>query len=217
MLRRTCAVALAVLATAAPAASAHQGSPNYLSQINAVSPAVDGLSVEVLSRDDRLLLRNTSGRDVVIEGYDGEPYARVLGDGMVEVNEDSPAFYLNDDRFGDVSPPAAADGEGAPRWRELSRTGRFEWHDHRMHWMSQQPPQRVQDATEQTKIFDWSVPVAVDGRTGAIAGTLFWTPQAESGPPTAAVIALAAVLIAACIVVAIVRRRRAPAVAEEAW
>jgi hypothetical protein len=217
MLRRTCAVALAVLATAAPAASAHQGNPNYLSQINAVTPAVDGLSVEVLSRDDRLLLRNTSGRDIVVEGYDGEPYARVLGNGTVEVNEDSPAFYLNDDRFGDVAPPKEADGKGAPRWRELSRTGRFEWHDHRMHWMSQQPPERVRDATEQTKIYDWSVPVAVDGRTGAIAGTLFWTPQSESGPPVAAIVALAAAIIACCIVVIVVRRRRAPATAEEAW
>ena len=156
MLRRTCAVALAVLATAAPAASAHQGNPNYLTQINAVTPAVDGLSVEVLSRDDRLLLRNTSGRDVVVEGYDGEPYARVRATGRSRSTTDSPAFYLNDDRFGDVAPPAAADGKGAPRWKELSRTGRFEWHDHRMHWMSQQPPERVRGATERTKIFDWS-------------------------------------------------------------
>jgi hypothetical protein len=217
MLRRICAVALIALAATAPAASAHQGSPNYLSQIDNVQPAVDGLSVDVLSRDDRLLLRNASGRDVVIEGYDGEPYARVLGDGTVEVNRDSPAFYLNDDRFGDVAAPKAADGKGAPRWKELSRTGRFEWHDHRMHWMSQTPPERVKDATEQTKIFDWSVPLDVNGRRGAIAGTLFWTPTVNSGPPTAAIVALAAVLIACCIAVIVVRRRRAPAVAGEAW
>ena len=54
--------AAAALLAAAPAALAHQGSPNFLSQVNAITPAVPGLKVEVLDRDDRLLLQNTSGR-----------------------------------------------------------------------------------------------------------------------------------------------------------
>ena len=93
------------------------------------------MTVEVLNRDDRLLLHNTSGKDVVILGYDDEPYARVLADGTVEVNTDSEAYYLNDDRFANVEVPAGVDGKGEPQWKEVAQTGRFEWHDHRAHWM----------------------------------------------------------------------------------
>jgi len=218
MLRRTCVVALAVLLTAVPAASAHQANPNYLTQVNAVTPATNGVTVTVINRSDRLLLHNTSDADVQISGYKGEPYARVQADGTVEVNTDSPAYYLNEDRFGQTKAPASADGKGAPQWKVLSKTGRFEWHDHRMHWMSQQPPSQVRGVKEKTKIFDWTVPVKVGATAGAIKGTLFWTPRVESGPPTAAIGILAAVIIAMCIGVAVVRRRRVPVgAAKEAW
>jgi hypothetical protein len=65
-IRPFAAALLAVLA-AAPAARAHEGNPNYLSQVDAITPATDGVTIEVLNRDDRLLLHNTSGEDVVIE------------------------------------------------------------------------------------------------------------------------------------------------------
>ena len=208
-------VALAALLAAAPAALAHQGNPNYLSQVDAITPATKGVTVDVLNRDDRLLLHNTSGQDVVIRGYNGEPYARVLADGTVQVNRRSPARYLNDDRFAQVSVPAGIDGKGAPRWEEISRTGRFEWHDHRFHWMARTVPPAVRDQDVRTKVFDWRIPIEVGGRGGAIAGTLFWTPPPAGGPPLGAVTGLAALLCGALLVVFLVRRRRRqPA---EAW
>ena len=224
MLRRTCAVALAVLLTAVPAAYAHNASPDYLTQVNAVTPATKGVTVTVINRSDRLLLHNTSNANVLIDGYKGEPYARVKADGTVEVNTDSPAYYLNEDRFGQSKAPASADGKGAPQWKVLSKTGRFEWHDHRMHWMSQQPPSQVQGVTKKTKIFDWTVPLKVGATAGAIKGTLFWTPQVQSGPPAMAINLLVGLVILVCIGIAVVRRRRTPsapasasAPAKEAW
>ena len=38
-------------------------------------------------------------------GYDDKPYARVLADRTVQVNTNSPAYYLNDDRFGNATAP----------------------------------------------------------------------------------------------------------------
>ena len=214
-------LALAALIVLAPAAAAHEGDPHYLSRIDRIAPATDGVTVEVLNRDDRLLLHNTSDVDVLIEGYDEEPYARVRADGTVEVNLDSEAYYLNDDRFARVDVPAGVDGEGAPRWKVVGRTGRFEWHDHRFHWMSEAKPPQVEDESVRTKVFDWEIPIAVGGERGAIAGTLFWTPLPGGGPPLAAIFGFAAFAIACCLAVFVVRYRRRAAqerpAAAEAW
>jgi hypothetical protein len=217
---RAVAAALLVVLAAAPAALAHEGNPNFLSQVDAITPPTDGVTVEVLNRDDRLLLHNTSGEDVVIEGYDEEPYARLRADGTVEVNTRSPAYYINEDRFANVKTPDGIDGTGTPQWKQISKTGRFEWHDHRFHWMGKTTPPQVKDESVRTKVFDWKVPVEIGGTRGSIGGTLFWTPLPGGGPPLAAIFVGAGLLIACCIAVAVVRhRRRNPAErpAQEAW
>ena len=110
------------------------------------------------------------------------------------------------------------DSKGEPRWKEISQTGRFEWHDHRMHWMSKADPEAVKDKSVRTKVFDWKVPIEVDGRRGAIAGTLFWTPRPPPACRSGAIVAFAALVIALCVVVIVVRHRRAaPQAAPEAW
>jgi hypothetical protein len=218
--RAVAAVALLAVLAAAPVAIAHEGNPNFLSQVEEITPPTDGVTVEVLNRDDRLLLHNTSDEDVVIEGYDEEPYARIRADGTVEVNTRSPAYYTNEDRFANVDVPDDVDGSGPPRWKEIAGTGRFEWHDHRFHWMGKTTPPQVKDESVRTKVFDWKVPVEIGGKRGSIGGTLFWTPLPGGGLPLAAVFAGAGLLIACFVAVAVVRqrRRRAPdRPAKEAW
>jgi hypothetical protein len=200
------AMAAVLLMAGAPLAAAHQGNPNMRSEVTAITPKTDGVTVTVLNNDDRLELHNTSGKDVVIAGYEDEPYARVLGDGTVEVNTNSQAFYLNDDRYGDVKVPAGLGSE--PKWKRLSKTGRFEWHDHRMHWMSRSKPPQVEDEGAKTRIFDWKVPITVGGAQGRIDGTLDWVPLTGGGLPTGLIWGSAAVLILLCIAVFVIRRRR---------
>ncbi|HWV84927.1 MAG TPA: hypothetical protein VNZ62_05720 [Capillimicrobium sp.] len=221
-MRRLLAVAVAC-ACALPAATAfaHEGNPNFRSDVRAVTPATDGITIEVLNRDDRLLLTNRSGQDVLIEGYQREPYARVLADGTVQVNRNSEATYLNEERFGQVAIPDSVSPDAAPDWQTLSRTGRFEWHDHRFHWMAEGTPPIVKDESKLTKVNDWEIPIRIGDRAGAITGTLWWTPQDDGSVPVAAIVALVAVLLAAAAFVVIVRRRRrrpaAAASRTEAW
>jgi hypothetical protein len=163
MLRRRAVVAgaaLLALLVAAPA-SAHQGNPNYRSVINGVTPAVPGLRLQVLNFDDRLQLDNRTGKTVVVRGYQNEPYLRVLRDGTVQVNHNSPAFYLNNDRTSTGKVPATAKPDATPDWQVVDRTGSYQWHDQRIHWMSTIPPQQVKDKSKRTKVFDWEVPVQV--------------------------------------------------------
>jgi len=206
--------AAAALLVGAPVALAHEGSPNFLSQINEVTPAAPGVDVEVLNRDDRLLLRNNGEATVLIEGYEGEPYARIDPDGTVSVNTNSKAYYINEERDGEVAVPEGVDSKGEPQWKEVSKTGRFEWHDHRMHWMSKGDPEQVEDTSVRTKVFDWNVPVEVDGRPSDITGMLFWTPAPGGSVPWAPIAGLSLAAIAALGAVTVRRHRRRPA---EAW
>jgi len=208
-IRGAAAVALLTFATAATAAHAHGGGgTDYTSEIRAVAPAGAGLTVDVLDRDDRLALRNDSGTTVVVEGYDGEPYARLQPDGTVEVNLDSPALYLNEDRFAKVDLPARADEDAAPEWKAVDRSGRFEWHDHRIHWMGAGRPAAVRDPQRKTKVFEWKVPIRVGDRPGSVTGTLTWTGRPDDGIPIAAAIGIAGVAVGGLLLVVAVRRRR---------
>jgi hypothetical protein len=218
--RGAAAVALVALCAVAPSAAAHEGNPNYRSQVRAISPAVGGVEAQVLNYDDRIELRNEGDQTVVVEGYRAEPYLRFGPDGVVEVNRRSPAAYLNEDRFANVSVPRSADPEATPEWRVVSRNGRYDWHDHRIHWMASTPPPRVRENEEaRTKVFDWRLPLAAAGRRSVIRGSLVWVGKDSGGFPLAAALSLGAAVLGGGAVVALVRRRRRPSRQREveAW
>jgi hypothetical protein len=198
-------------------ALAHEGNPDFRSEIRAIEPATPGLSVEVLDFDDSLRLLNRSDGVVVIRGYDGEPYARIDSDGTVELNRRSPAYYLNQDRFANVQVPPSANADAAPQWEQVDRSGALTWHDHRAHYMGEGTPPQVKDEGEETKVFDYLVPIEVDGRPGAIQGTLTWVGE-DTSFPIAPFIGLALVAALGLAVLLIRRRRGAQSEeAKEAW
>jgi hypothetical protein len=181
---------------------------DYRSYITAVEPKVAGLDIEVLEFADRLVLTNHTGKTVTVYGYSGEPYARVQPNGTTEQNVRSPAFFLNTNFYGNVTVPPSASASDPPKWVVLDRTGQFEWHDHRIHWMSPVTPPQVKDKSKRTKIFDWSVPIAVGAQKGVVDGQLYWVPE-SSKTPVAAIVALVVILVLALAFVLVVRRHRA--------
>jgi hypothetical protein len=213
-----CALAVA-LALPSAVAVAHKGNPNFRSDFRAVAPAIPGIQVQVLNNDDRLLLINRSGNDIVVQGYDDEPYLRILANGTVQENRRSPARYLNEDRFARVDVPPDADSKASPEWQSVDKTGRYEWHDHRIHWMSKSLPPKVKDKDVRTRIFDWRVPIRVGPRRAALTGTLYWQP-ADSTAPVGAFVGLGVfALLAGALVLAVRSRRRRSDVRREgqAW
>lgn len=207
-MKRVLALAALGLAMCAPAAQAHLGNSNYLDTIDRVTPAGRGVSVQVLNFDNNLEVDNHTGQPVVIYGYTGDLYARLLADGTVQVNQHSPAYYLNDDRYATTPVPASANAKAAPQWVTLDKTGRFEWHDHRIHLFTTATPKVVTDKSKRTKIFAWSVPITVGGQAGAIAGTLFWRGQ-TTGFPIWALVSMLGIVLAGGAVVVRARRRQA--------
>lgn len=188
---------------------ADQGSSfHYRSEITSITPAVKGLNIEVLEFADRLVLTNHTGKTVTVYGYSGEPYARVQPNGTTEENKRSPAVYLNTNFYGNVTVPSSASASLPPAWVVVDRTGTFEWHDHRIHWMSPVTPPQVKDESKRTLIFHWSVPVSVGAQKGVVAGQLFWVPEGSKAP-VAAIVALVVIVLLALGFVMWVRRRRA--------
>jgi hypothetical protein len=190
-------VVLTALASA-PAAVAHGGgSPGVYSHVTAIRPYQPNLLVVVLGGDDRLRLTNRDNSDVVVFGYQNEPYLRWSG-GAIFVNERSPATYLNADRYGAVPLPAVADPKAKPKWKQVSTGNTYVWHDHRIHWMSRQVPTVVADHPQSPQhIFDWTVPMEVNGKRVAIRGSLDYSPPtgADGNGPLALRAGLAAVAL----------------------
>jgi hypothetical protein len=211
-IKRACAGAFAGLLCAAAAATpalAHQGNPNFRSIAHGITPAIKGVQVQVLNNDDRFELDNHSGKTIVIQGYDSEPYARLMPDGTVEINKLSPANYLNNDRYAQSKVPAFAKADATPQWVVQSKTGRFQWHDHRMHWMAKSLPPQVKDKHKKTKIFDYKVPLEVNGKRASLTGTLWWVGPQGGGFPVGAALAFALIVLVLLALVIITRRRRA--------
>ena len=62
-----------------------------------------------------------------------------------------------------------------PQWKVVARDGRYEFHDHRMHWMAKNVPPQVTDKSKRTKIVDWKrARCTRGGATARSTATLFW-------------------------------------------
>jgi hypothetical protein len=165
-------------------ALAHGGGAalGYGSTVTNLEPPALGVFVEVKDGDDRLALSNTTGKTLLVEGYEGEPYLRFEPDGVYR-NRRSPATYLNEERFGGVRLPAEADGAAEPSWEKVGDGTTYEWHDHRIHWMSADaPPPVVREAPDEPHhVLDWEVPAVLDGKPLAIRGSLDYVPPEDDG------------------------------------
>jgi hypothetical protein len=227
-------MAVALLTLIASAAAQAKGEPstkNYQTKLASISPAVNGLIVNTEGGDRYLVVKNQTGKVVLVSGYDDEPYLRFLPSGEVQANASSPAKYLNAIRFGtpeNVTIPPSALASTKVKWEKVASGGSYKWFDHRIHWMDKNPPSIVKDRSKRTKIFDWKVPAKVAGTPVTLAGTLSWVPTASdssgglSGGAIGGIAAGALVLIAAAVLMLRRRRPTAPRprsekAAEEAW
>jgi len=100
----------AVVATSGPASAHTLSGPrptNFRTTLRAVTPRIAGVEVRVVDLGNKLRLTNRTPIDVVVLGYDGEPYLRVGPRGVYE-NLRSPATYLNRTRTGSSPVPDIA-------------------------------------------------------------------------------------------------------------
>lgn len=193
-------VVVALLAASAAPASAHGVGgvqpTNYLTTIDSMSPHVPGLTVEVVDLGTRLRLTNTTAHDVVVLGYDDEPYLRVGPRGVFE-NIRSPAVFINRtlNLANAQAPPKSADPNATPVWRKVSSGNSVAWHDHNAHYMGTQDPPVVQRDPSVRRVIDrYEVKMRWNGDPVVAKGRIVWVPP-PSPWPRVAVAALLAVAV----------------------
>jgi hypothetical protein len=195
----TCVVAgVTVVATAPPAFAHGVGgiSPSdYETRVLSTRPRVAGVDLRVVDLGDRLELTNDTRRELVVYGYDEEPYLRVGPRGTFE-NVRSPAVYLNRTRRATGKVPKSADPQATPRWRKVSDSTTAQWHDHRAHWMGRDDPPVVQrDPDARHLVQRWTVQMTLGERVIKARGDVLWVPGPSPSGWVLGALALAAALL----------------------
>jgi hypothetical protein len=193
-------IAIVLVAFGAPAEAREVsgvGATNFETRVTSVTPEVRGVRVRAIELGSRLELANETGEDVVVLGYQDEPYLRVGPRGVFE-NVRSPAVYINTNRQGTTPVPGSANPSARPEWRQISSGHVARWHDHRTHWMASQEPPMVERAPDRTHVVyrSWIVRLRMGSDTIRVKGDLRWVP----GPRPAPWLALAAVVGVAVVV-----------------
>ncbi|WP_088313436.1 hypothetical protein [Kineosporia sp. R_H_3] len=179
---------LLALGPAAPAAAHGSGgdAPFYRSRVTAVSPAVAGVTVDVARDGSWVRVRNTTAVDLVLLGYDGEPYLRIGPQGAQE-NVESVTSRVNG-RFGSglvTADTPAAQTPRPPRWEPLGLEPVATWHDARTHYGGLGRPAAVVDAPSRPHaLTTWRLRGLYGDRPFTVDGRLDWTGRGLLGSRT---------------------------------
>ncbi|MGZ4688574.1 MAG: hypothetical protein ACXWAY_03030 [Acidimicrobiia bacterium] len=204
--RATSAAGLVIVflvATAAPAFAHGVGGlqpTNYETTVSGISPPMAGLHARAIDQGTSIELRNTSRHEVVVLGYQGEPYLR-LGPSGTWQNARSPAVFLNRSKVPTHSAPHGRyDAKAAPEWKQISSKPVARWHDHRTHWMGTEDPPNVRRDPGVTHVVirDWKIPLRSDGRKLAVTGNAYWIPGPSPWPWIVGALGLAVAVVALC-------------------
>ena len=183
--RRIVLIGFGALLLPAGPASAHGGnggsSSDYRAEITGYTDGArgdEGFELQIVQLGSRVELRRTTAHQVVVLGYQGEPYLRL--DARRRVGERELAGGVPQPRpYASQAPPATATPDTPPAWKRLHGGDSARWHDHRVHWMSTIPPPQVQaDPGRPRVIFaDNHLDLLVDGTPVSAVVKLSWVPR----------------------------------------
>ena len=163
-----------VTAIASPAFADPAGPTDYLSEVRSVVPETSTIDVGIVGGDSFFEMRVEPGTEAMVLGYEGEDYLWFQPDGVVLENQNSPATYLNADRFGSDGVPDNARADAEPSWKQVGNGGYWAWHDHRAHWMQSARPFGLEAGDQ---ILEAVIPVVVDGETVEVTVISTWQPE----------------------------------------
>jgi hypothetical protein len=196
------AVVVTLVLMAAPASAHTGGGPqptNYRSELIGVVPPAPGVSAELSELGKRIRLENTGPTDVVVVGYQNEPYLRIGPSGVYE-NTKSPTLYRNRTVAGGgaATVPDTADPSAPPEWHKVSSGHTASWGDDRTKHTGAEPSAVRQDPGHAHVVVpQWSIPLRQGAADLAVVGTLSWVPGTSVLPWLMVAVVLAALVVLA--------------------
>lgn len=160
-------------AAASPVLADPPGPTDYQSEVRSIEPDTPTIEVGIVGGDSFVELRVEPGIDAMVIGYEGEDYLWFRPDGVVLENQNSPATYLNADRYGNDGVPDTARADADPSWEKVATGGSWAWHDHRAHWMQSARPFGLEAGDQ---ILEAVIPIVVDGETVEVTVISTWQP-----------------------------------------
>jgi hypothetical protein len=160
-------------AVATPALADPPGPTDYLSEIRSVAPETPAIEVGIIGGDSFFEMRVEPGTEAMVIGYQGEDYLWFRSDGVIFENQNSPATYLNANRYGIEDVPASARADAEPSWKQVATGDSWAWHDHRAHWMQSARPFGLSVGDQ---ILEAVIPIVVDGATVDVTVISTWQP-----------------------------------------
>ena len=155
------AVAACVLALVAGPAASHQRSPELVTVLEQIVPALpDDVVVQVqTSVADQLVVENRTAELLEVLDTAGRPFLRIGPDG-VQADLARLEWYTSNDPSGTVTVPPAvrADPDAPARWAQVSDGRSWGWFDHRLHDGDADGPG------------GWAVPLRYAGRDVEVRG-----------------------------------------------
>lgn len=187
-------LALVVVLVPARPASAHGVGgvqpTDFESRIVKVSPELAGVTIRIRDLGETIELRNDATTDVVVLGYDREPYLRVGPDGVFR-NARSPATFWNRARTPSGSLPDTYDANAEPRWEHLGDAPVARWHDHRAHWMGSE---RQVHGGEARVVSTWTITLVQGDSRSVVSGEIRFVPGPAPVPWLLVSVVLAAAI-----------------------
>jgi hypothetical protein len=170
------AAAVTLLALPIGAGAHGVASADYATTIKGLEPAGLPIDVKVVN-GDQLRIQNLGDQVVTLCGYTTkcEPYARISSKGVF-VNENSQAYFTNQETDNYAAVPDDA-GKGPAKWVRVRRTPAFfTYHDHRVHWMggNTAPPGVDKSSSAKQKVQDGEVSLLYGSMPVTISTTLYY-------------------------------------------
>ncbi len=175
-----CACLLALVVVLVPSvASGHGAALDFEIRVDAVTPAIAGVTVRADQvASGALTLINDGPSTVEVLDEDGRPFLRIAPD-RVEGDLARAAWYASVDSDGAFVSRTEAGPVGPtvpPRWEVVARANRWTWFDHRPHPRDLVVATQVLASLVPADVARWRVPLRVDDVDVEVSGRLVFVP-----------------------------------------